>query len=55
MCSPDCVPGVDDLLALLGVFGSVAGIPLMKGDIDDNGAVDIADLLLLLGAFGTAC
>lgn len=55
MCSPDCIPGVNDLLELLGVFGSTSGTSLMKGDIDDSGAVDVDDLLMLLGAFGTAC
>ena len=47
----DGVISVDDLLALLSDFGCCPD----AGDIDLDEAVTIADLLVLLGAFGTNC
>ena len=47
---------MEDLLLLLGAFGGAPNsITVIAGDIDGDGATDVADLLLLLGAFGRAC
>jgi hypothetical protein len=44
----DAAVDVDDLLALLGDWGSSGG----PADLNDDGLVDVDDLLLLLGAWG---
>lgn len=44
------------MLLLLGAFGGAPNsVVVLGGDIDGDGATDVADLLLLLGAFGRAC
>jgi len=45
----------DDLLVVLGNFGSAVQGGPADGDFDDSGAVNADDLLTVLGAFGTAC
>ncbi len=44
--------GVDDLLALLGAFGSCGGGGACPADFDGDGTVGVSDLLALLGALG---
>ena len=41
---------VDDLLGLIGTWGSCDGCP---ADFDGDGDVDIDDLLVVLGQYGT--
>jgi hypothetical protein len=43
---------VEDLLLLLSEFGCTTGC---EGDVDGDGAVSVADVLALLGVFGTPC
>ncbi|HRP62836.1 MAG TPA: hypothetical protein PK400_06055 [Phycisphaerales bacterium] len=44
---------VQDLLVLLGAWGSYSGTPCFGSpDLNDSGVVDVQDLLILLGAWG---
>jgi len=60
---PDC-PGdtngdgainADDLLAILGAFGTATTDGPAGGDVTDDGLVNADDLLLVLGSFGVTC
>ena len=44
--------GVDDLLALIGVWGPCGDPSDCPEDLNGSGAVDVDDLLTLIGAFG---
>ena len=44
--------GVDDLLALIGVWGPCGDPSDCPEDLDGSGEVDVDDLLALIGAFG---
>jgi hypothetical protein len=44
---------VGDVLAMLGAFGCTTGG--CAGDLNGDGATNVTDLLLLLGAFGQSC
>lgn len=43
---------VSDLAILLTHFGAPSGLNPSKGDIDDDGAIDLFDLTFLLSHFG---
>ncbi|MDG2423532.1 MAG: plastocyanin/azurin family copper-binding protein [Phycisphaerales bacterium] len=46
---------VDDLLSLLGEFGTDCSAEDCTCDVDGNGFVDVNDLLEMLGVYGTNC
>lgn len=46
---------VDDLLILLGLFGSCPDDPGCPGDVNWDGSVNVDDLLLLISAWGEPC
>jgi thiol-disulfide isomerase/thioredoxin len=41
--------GVNDVLALIGAWGTI------EGDVDGNGTTDVNDLLEVIGLFGNSC
>jgi hypothetical protein len=43
---------LDDLLRMLGGFGTPSAASLTQGDVDADGDVDLDDLLVMLGDFG---
>lgn len=49
--------GFNDLVALLGAYGSCDGDPLYdpEADLDNDGCVGFSDLVTLLGAYGSPC
>jgi len=51
----DGLVNADDLLVVLGNFGSAVAGGVGDGDFDDSGVVNADDLLVVLGAFGTTC
>ncbi len=51
----DGLVNADDLLVVLGAFGTAVAGGVADGDFDDSGTVNADDLLVVLGAFGTAC
>jgi hypothetical protein len=44
-----------DLATLLGRYGTTNGVQYLQGDLDGDGAVDLADLSWLLGDYGETC
>jgi len=51
----DDLVNADDLLAVLGSFGTQTSGGPAAGDVDFSGAVNADDLLAVLGAFGSSC
>jgi len=51
----DGLVNADDLLAVLGAFGTATSGGAAAGDLTGDGLVNADDLLAVLGAFGTAC
>ena len=40
---------------LLASYGAASGASHAEGDLDGDGAIDLADLAALLAVYGTAC
>jgi parallel beta-helix repeat protein len=54
----DCSVGLQDLAILLAYFGTPSGATYADGDIEPpngDGDVDLSDLALVLGSFGSTC
>ncbi|MEE2906733.1 MAG: hypothetical protein VX527_02770 [Planctomycetota bacterium] len=51
----DGTTNVDDLLQLLGEFGTDCTVEECTCDVDGSGAVDVNDLLSMLGFYGEDC